>query len=102
MGAVYLAEHVRMHKPVALKVLHPEMGRLSEAVLRFEREAVAAGRVDHEHLVTATDFGGLPDGSMYLVLEYVPGKNLATLMGEGDGTIEVVRALRIIRQVAAA
>jgi serine/threonine-protein kinase len=100
MGAVYLAEHVRMQKAFAVKVLHKEMGRLAEAVFRFEREAVAAGRVDHEHLVTATDFGELPDGSMYLVLEYVPGNNLATLLAEGR--TPVVRALRIVRQIAEA
>jgi len=99
MGTVYLAEHVRMHKPFAVKVLHSEMGRLAEAVFRFEREAVAAGRVDHQHLVTATDFGKLPDGSMYLVLEYVPGRNLATVMGEGP--MSQLRALRIARQIAA-
>ncbi|HVW25456.1 MAG TPA: serine/threonine-protein kinase [Polyangiaceae bacterium] len=99
MGTVYLAEHVRMHKPFAVKVLHQEMGRLAEAVFRFEREAIAAGRVDHQHLVTATDFGKLPDGSMYLVLEYVPGRNLATVMGEGP--MSQLRALRIARQIAA-
>ncbi|HVU05286.1 MAG TPA: serine/threonine-protein kinase [Polyangiaceae bacterium] len=100
MGAVYLAEHVRMHKPFALKVLHKEMGRLSEAVFRFEREAVAAGRVDHEHLVTATDFGELPDGSMYLVLEYVPGENLTNVMAAGR--MPAPRALKIARQIATA
>lgn len=100
MGAVYLAEHVHMKKPFAVKVLHKEMGQLSEAVFRFEREAVAAGRVDHEHLVTATDFGQLPDGSRYLVLEYVPGKNLSALIAEGPLPTE--RALAIARQMAAA
>ena len=100
MGAVYLAEHVRMLKPVAVKVLHKEMGRLAEAVFRFEREAVASGRVDHEHLVTATDFGELPDGSMYLVLEYVPGRNLAAVMA--DGPMPAARVLHIARQIAAA
>jgi serine/threonine-protein kinase len=100
MGAVYLAEHVRMLKPVAVKVLHKEMGRLAEAVFRFEREAVASGRVDHEHLVTATDFGELPDGSMYLVLEYVPGRSLAAVMA--DGPMPAIRVLHIARQIAAA
>jgi eukaryotic-like serine/threonine-protein kinase len=100
MGAVYLAEHVRMHKQFAVKLLHPEMGRLAEAVFRFQREAIAAGRVDHEHLVTATDFGELPDGSMYLVLEYVPGKSLGALLAEGP--VPTVRALKIARQIAAA
>ncbi len=96
---MYLAEHVRMRKPFAVKLLHPEMGRLAEAVFRFQREAVAAGRVDHEHLVTATDFGELPDGSMYLVLEYVPGKSLGALLAEGP--VPTLRALKIARQIAA-
>jgi serine/threonine-protein kinase len=90
-----------MHKQFALKVLHKEMGLLSEAVFRFEREAVAASRVDHEHLVTATDFGELPDGSMYLVLEYVPGENLGTILADG-GRMPVVRGLKIARQIAMA
>lgn len=100
MGAVYLAEHVRMHKVFAVKLLHPEMGRLAEAVFRFQREAIAAGRVDHEHLVTATDFGELPDGSMYLVLEYVPGESLGAVLAKGP--VPTLRALKIARQIAAA
>lgn len=100
MGAVYLAEHIHMKKPFAVKVLHREMGMMSEAVFRFEREAVASGRVTHEHLVTATDFGQLADGSRYLVLEYIPGKSLSTLIAEGPLAAE--RALLIVRQIAAA
>src|SRR5690606_14038456 len=45
MGAVYRAVHVHMRKPVALKILHQQMTYLPEAVARFEREAVAAGRI---------------------------------------------------------
>ena len=63
MGAVYRGEHVLMQKPVAIKVLHREMTVLPEIVQRFEREAVAAGRIDHPNVAAATDFGKLPDGS---------------------------------------
>jgi len=101
MGAVYRAEHVLMKKPVAVKVLHREMTVVGEVVRRFEREAIAAGRIDHPNVTVATDFGKLADGSFYLVLEYVPGKSLSTAMKE-EGPFSVERALFITRQVAAA
>ena len=63
MGAVYRAEHVHMRKAVAVKVLHKEMTAFPEVVARFEREAVAAGRIEHPHVVSASDFGKLEDGS---------------------------------------
>src|SRR5215831_12301769 len=84
MGAVYRAEHVLMKKPVAVKVLHREMTVVGEVVKRFEREAIAAGRIDHPNVTVATDFGKLPDGAFYLVLEYVPGRSLSSAMKE-DG-----------------
>ncbi|PKN50052.1 MAG: hypothetical protein CVU63_00420, partial [Deltaproteobacteria bacterium HGW-Deltaproteobacteria-20] len=65
MGAVYRAEHIHMRKIVALKVLHPEMCSVTEVVARFEREAVAAGRIEHPNVATATDFGRLEDGSFF-------------------------------------
>jgi serine/threonine-protein kinase len=98
MGAVYLAEHVLMHKTVALKVLHREMTVHPEVVARFEREAVAAARIDHPNVAAAMDFGRLADGSCYLVLEYVGGQSLRELLGAGP--IEPVRALALGRQIA--
>src|ERR1041385_8688329 len=99
MGRVYLAEHVLMHKPVALKVLHPEMTVIPEVVARFEREAVAAARIDHPNVAQAMDFGRLDDGSLYFVLEYVDGQSLRSLLDTG-GALELGRALSIARQVA--
>src|SRR6185503_17264144 len=96
MGAVYRAEHVLMKKPVAVKVLHREMTVVSEVVKRFEREAIAAGRIDHPNVTVATDFGKLRDGSFYLVLEYVPGRSLSSAMQQ-DGTFAETRALFIAR-----
>ncbi|HEY6725695.1 MAG TPA: protein kinase, partial [Polyangiaceae bacterium] len=80
MGAVYRAEHVHMKKLMALKVLHREMTAMPDVVQRFEREAVAAGRIEHPHVAGAKDFGKLEDGSFYLALEYVEGSTLRQLM----------------------
>jgi hypothetical protein len=98
MGIVYRGEHVHMHKPVAIKVLHKHMTALPEIVARFEREAVAAGRIQHPHVAAATDFGKLEDGAFYLALEYVDGRSLQSLIAGGG--LPVVRALLIARQIA--
>jgi serine/threonine-protein kinase len=100
MGAVYQAEHTLMRKRMAIKVLHPEMTRLPEVVARFEREAMAAAHIDHPHVVTATDFGKLEDGSFFLALEFVEGKSLREVIALGR--LELGRALHIGRQIASA
>jgi serine/threonine-protein kinase len=100
MGAVYQAEHTHMRKRLAVKVLHPEMSRMSEVVARFEREAMAAAHIDHPNVAAATDFGKLDDGSFFLVLEYVEGKSLRE--AQGDGRLDLGRALHIARQIAGA
>jgi serine/threonine-protein kinase len=101
MGAVYRAEHIHMRKVFAVKVLHRQMTVVEEAVRRFEREAIAAGRIEHPNVAAATDFGQLPDGAFYLVLEYVAGRNLRELLEE-EGALEPARALAIARQIAQA
>ncbi|HEY4014325.1 MAG TPA: serine/threonine-protein kinase [Polyangiaceae bacterium] len=100
MGAVYLAEHTHMRKRVAVKVLHPEMGRLAEVVARFEREAMAAANMEHPNVAGATDFGKLDDGSFFLVLEYVGGTSLRDVIAKGR--LDLPRALHIVRQIASA
>lgn len=101
MGAVYRAEHIHMHKIVALKVLHAEMSNVPEVVARFEREAVAAGRIAHPNVAAATDFGRLEDGSFFLVLEYAAGQDLRGLLN-ATGALPPDRCVHIARQVAEA
>jgi serine/threonine-protein kinase len=101
MGAVYRAEHIHMRKIVALKVLHPEMCSVTEVVARFEREAVAAGRITHPNVATATDFGRLENGSFFLVLEYAAGRDLRALIN-AIGALDPERCAHIARQVAEA
>jgi eukaryotic-like serine/threonine-protein kinase len=98
MGRVYAGEHVLMRKRVAVKVLHSELTSVPEFVARFEREAMATANIGNEHVVGATDFGKLDDGSVFLVLEFVEGKNLRDEIAEGP--IPLVRALHVARQIA--
>ncbi len=101
MGSVYRAEHVHMRKFVAFKVLHRELTHLTDVVTRFEREAIAAARITHPNVATATDFGRLPDGACYLVLEYVQGKSLRQTLAQ-SAYFDTDRILRIAKQIALA
>jgi hypothetical protein len=77
MGSVYLAEHVRIQRKVAIKVLHGAEAAAPGLVERFHREAVAAAAVGNEHVVSVTDMGQLDSGAFYIVLEYLEGADLA-------------------------
>jgi len=100
MGAVYLGEHVLMHKRVAVKILHPEVDDQPEIVARFEREALVGAHVRHPNIAHATDFGKLDDGAYFLVLDYIEGRNLGDLIKEGP--MKFSRVVRIAKQVAGA
>jgi serine/threonine-protein kinase len=78
MGAVYEGENTRIHRRVAIKVLHAGVAEQGEAVARFEREAQAAGRIGSEHIVEVLDLGTLQGGDRYLVMEYLDGEGLGS------------------------
>jgi serine/threonine protein kinase len=99
-GIVYAAEHVLLHKKVAVKILHSELTEMSDGVARFEREAMATARIDHPNVASAVDFGKLSDGSLFLALEYVEGKSLREVVSQGP--LGIRRALHITRQIASA
>ena len=98
MGAVYRGEHTTIRRPVAVKLLHPELAQLPELVHRFEREAYAIGRIDHPNCVTISDFGHLDDGSVYLVMEYLQGETLGELL-DRERMLDPLRAIHLTRHV---
>jgi eukaryotic-like serine/threonine-protein kinase len=100
MGAVYRGDHLLLKKRIAIKLLHPETENLPELVKRFEREAIAGAHIQHPNVATATDFGKLPDGSYFLILEYVKGITLHEVLEKGPLTPR--RAARFAKQIASA
>src|SRR5687768_14478408 len=78
MGAVYEGENTRIHRRVAIKVLHSGIASNAHAVARFEREAQAAGRIGSEHIVEVLDLGQFPDGARYMVMEFMDGEALSS------------------------
>ncbi len=76
MGAVWRAEHVRIGRPVAVKVLHPEVSSSPHEVERFRREALIAVQLSSPHVVEVLDFGETHDRALYLVMELLEGESL--------------------------
>ena len=74
MGAVFSGEHLRLHRRVAIKVLHAAMAHNVEVVRRFEREAQAAGKIGNDHILEILDIGELPGGERFMVMEFLDGE----------------------------
>src|SRR4051794_13320557 len=73
MGEVYEAQHVYIDKRVAIKTLRPAVLENPDASARFKQEAHAASTIGHENIVVIEDFGQLPDGGVYMAMEYLDG-----------------------------
>jgi|688.fasta_scaffold40803_2 serine/threonine protein kinase len=102
MGSVYKARHKSMERIVAIKVLRRQVALSSDSVKRFQREVLAAGKLIHPNIVTAFD-AGEQGGIHYLVMEYVEGKDLKSIVDRGgplpvskavDYTLQACRALQ--------
>src|SRR6185503_7473461 len=105
MGAVYEGENIRIHRTVAIKVLHAGVAENQDAVQRFEREAQAAGRIGSEHIVEVLDLGNLADGDRYMVMEFMDGDSLsARIQARGRLTANEICpvALQILEGLKAA
>jgi serine/threonine-protein kinase len=102
MGVVYEAVHEVIKRRVAIKVLLPEAGRSTDTINRFLNEARAANLVNHPGLVQVTDFGSLPDGSGFLVMEYLAGETLADRLQSSSGKLPPEEAVHIGVQIASA
>ena len=99
MGQVYLAEHVKMGRRSAIKVMNPAMVHDPDAVARFNREASNASRITHPNVCAIYDFGETPDGLIYLAMEFIEGEPLTDLL-EREGALPVPRATAIFLQTA--
>ena len=101
MGTVYAAEHVEIGKGVAVKILHPQYSGQQDLVERFRREARAASRIGHPHIVDVTDFGTTEDGCAYFVMEHLDGIDLADVLSH-ERRLEPMRAAQITMQICRA
>jgi serine/threonine protein kinase len=99
MGVVYRCRHKSIGKQVAVKVLRKDLARLAAAPRRLLIEAQAASAIGNEHIIDITDFGTLPNGSSYLVMELLDGLPLAELI-TSQGTLPLPRVLAIGKQIA--
>ena len=101
MGRVYLAEHVKMGRKSAVKVMNPGAVNDADAISRFNREAANASRISHQHVAQVYDFGETSDGLIYLAMEFVEGEALTDIL-KRDGALPPERAGEIVRQTAEA
>lgn len=98
MGVVFEAEHVDLGKRVAIKLMLEKYANDSEALARFQREALAASRIGNGHIIDVSDIGTAPDGRTYVVMELLEGSPLAHEIETG-GPMSPRRAIHIMRQV---
>jgi eukaryotic-like serine/threonine-protein kinase len=98
MGAVYLGLHQIIGKKVAVKFLHRDLAQSQEVVARFYREAQAAAEIGHRSIIDVMDVGVSPDGEPFIVMEYLEGESLASLL-ERQGPLDLGAACGIMESV---
>jgi serine/threonine-protein kinase len=101
MGVVYLAEHVFIEKRVAVKILSEDFARKADLVARFMQEAKAASKIGHENIIDITDFGETASGSVFFVMEFLDGADLAHHVREA-GALPLARVRTIMNQLCRA
>src|SRR5258708_29632943 len=100
MGVVYRARHVLIERVVALKLIRPDLRGETHLRAWMLREARAANRVDHAHIIDIHDIGETEEGDLYLVMEYIVGIPLSTELAKGAMLLS--RAVDILEQMCAA
>ncbi len=101
MGSVYKALQPDMNRMVAVKILHPKLNTRKDLVSRFRREARSMSQLSHPNTTKVFLYGELDDGSLYIVMEYLDGKNLNQTV-RNDGPFSIERALPILIAVSGA
>src|SRR3954464_7830775 len=98
MGSVYKANQLAMNRMVAVKILHPKLANRKDLVSRFRREARAMSHLTHPNTVKVLLYGELDDGSLYIVMEHLEGRNLNQVVRK-EGPLPVERAIPVLIQV---
>jgi eukaryotic-like serine/threonine-protein kinase len=98
MGEVFLAEHQLMKRPCAIKIIRPERAGDPRALARFEREVRATATLSHWNNIDIFDYGRTDDGTFYYVMEFLPGRNLDSLVDE-YGPLCAPRVVYLLRQI---
>ena len=101
MGDVFLAEHVLMKRPCALKLIRTEASADPKALARFEREVKTTASLTHPNTIEIYDYGLTDDGTFYYVMEYLPGLSLDQLLAE-YGPLPPGRVIYLLRQACSA
>ncbi|HEV8367354.1 MAG TPA: serine/threonine-protein kinase [Pyrinomonadaceae bacterium] len=98
MGTVYLATHLGLDRPVAVKIIRREFAGDRDVADRFLREARTMARLRHQHAAMIFDAGNLPDGRHFIVMEFVEGETLSQALAR-EGRFTATRAVQIATQV---
>jgi serine/threonine-protein kinase len=99
MGEVYLAEHIRMKRKVAVKVMRAWLTKDPAAISRFHREAENASQITHPNVAGVYDFGETSEGVVYLAMEFVEGEPLTAVL-ENERILNHIRTSDIVSQTA--
>ncbi len=98
MGRLYEAEHLRLDRRFAIKVLHQPLAQRDDMRARFDREARVMSRIKSDHVVDVIDVTAAPDGRMCLVTELLEGVDLERLLETRGGRLPVAEAVSLTRQ----
>lgn len=97
MGEVYLAEHMLLKRPCAIKLIHASRDHDPTAVARFEREVRATAELSHWNTIEIYDYGRSETGTFYYVMEYLPGLSLGELV-QRFGPLPPERVIHLLKQ----
>lgn len=101
MGEVYLAEHVLLKRPCAIKLIRPDRTANPSTVQRFLREVQVTSTLTHPNTVQIFDYGQTDDGTVFYAMEYLPGLNLEQLVSR-YGPLPAPRVIYVLRQLCGA
>ncbi len=100
MGVVYRGRHKLIDKRVAIKILRADFAADQEMTERFLNEAKAASSIGNPHIVDISDYGRLPDGAAFFVMEFLEGTSLGGLFEQSGNLVPVPRLIHIAKQIA--